>query len=153
MISSWDSYYIVFLSALLSLGIPMILAVISFVFFPRQRMRGSKQTKLAGGSKQNRTILGQRMNVRFFLAANAALVLITLALELIPCVTTLQSENREGLIKGLLSIVSIAGFAVLGLLYSVRKGDMGWLSTFNTADLSRDQRREHRDHSREKKTG
>ncbi len=80
----------------------------------------------------NQTILGQRMNVRFFLAANAALVLITLALELVPCVTTLQTENQEGLVKGLISIITIAGFAVLGLLYSVRKGDMGWISTFHS---------------------
>ncbi len=129
MTSSWDSYYVVFLSALLSLGIPGTLAVISVVFFPRERLKGSRALK-SPGTKPNRTILGQRINVRFFLAANAALVLVTLALALIPCTTTLQTENREGLIKGLLAIVTIAGFAVLGLLYSVRKGDMGWLSSF-----------------------
>ena len=77
--------------------------------------------------------MGQRINVRFFLAANAALILITLALMLLPCATTLQSENREGVVKGLISIITLAGFAALGLLYSVRKGDMGWLSSFQSS--------------------
>ncbi len=132
MISSWESYYIVFLSALLSLGIPAGLAVISYVFFPRSSW---KRGKLHRGheSKQNRMTMGQRINVRFFLAANAALILITLALMLLPCATTLQSENREGVVKGLISIITLAGFAALGLLYSVRKGDMGWLSSFQSS--------------------
>jgi NADH:ubiquinone oxidoreductase subunit 3 (subunit A) len=131
MNSSWDSYYVVFLSAILSLGIPATLAAISFVFFHKEKEKERKLFKVHG-AKPNRTILGQRINVRFFLAANAALILIVLALELVPCATTLQSDNREGLLKGLISIVSLAGFAVLGLLYSVRKGDMGWLSSFQT---------------------
>lgn len=128
MIGSWDSYYVVFLSAVISLGIPASLALISFVFFPRSQAKGVKLPKLQGG-RPNRTIIGDRINVRFFLAANAALILITLALELIPCATTLQTSNREGLYQGLVAIVTIASFAVLGLLYSIRKGDMGWLST------------------------
>jgi len=137
MASSWDSYYVVFLSAILSLCIPLLLGGGSFLCLLR---KGKKNRLVSGlhGGRPNQTILGQRMNVRFFLAANAALVLITLALELIPCVTTLQTENREGLIKGLISIITIAGFAVLGLLYSIRKGDMGWISTFHTEESKAD---------------
>lgn len=130
MASSWDTYYIVFLAAILSLGIPAGLALISFLFSPKNKVKSSTLGELPE-AKENRTILGQRIHVRFFVAANAALILITLALELIPCATTLQTENREGLLNGLVSIVTIAGFAVLGLLYSVRKGDMGWLSSMN----------------------
>lgn len=130
MASSWDNYYVVFLAAILSLGIPAGLALISFLFFPRNKAKPTTLCDLPE-VKENRTILGQRIHVRFFVAANAALILITLALELIPCATTLQTENREGLLSGLVSIVTIAGFAVLGLLYSVRKGDMGWLSSMN----------------------
>jgi hypothetical protein len=130
MMSSWDSYYIVFLSAILSLAVPGVLSLISFAFFPGLRLgkAGSRVKSLS--SPANRTILGQRVNVRFFLAANAALVLIALALELIPSATTLQTENKDGLFKGLIAIVSIATFSILGLLYSIRKGDMGWLSSF-----------------------
>jgi hypothetical protein len=132
MMSSWDSYYIVFLSALLSLSVPGVLALISFVFFPKGRRKSDAKTSRDLAPSSSKTILGQRVNVRFFLAANAALVLIALALELIPSATTLQTENREGLLKGLVAIVSIASFSVLGLLYSVRKGDMGWLSSYQS---------------------
>jgi NADH:ubiquinone oxidoreductase subunit 3 (subunit A) len=133
MPSSWDSYYIVFLSAILSLGIPGILALISYLFFQKSKPSFFKSSASASQEAgPNQTILGQRINVRFFLAANAALILITLGLELVPCATTIQTQNHEGLIKGLISIVTLAGFAVLGLLYSVRKGDMGWLSSLNT---------------------
>jgi len=128
MANSWDSYYVVFLSAILSLGIPMSLAVLSFLLFRRSRPNVPKPVEVSKFSS-HRSILGERINIRFFLASNAALVLIALALELIPCVVTLHSENREGLLKGLIAIITIAGFALLGLLYAVRKGDMGWLST------------------------
>ena len=131
MTSSWDFYYILFLSAILSLCIPASLAAISFIFFPKAERRPSVPQNLKG-EKSNQTILGQRINIRFFLAVNAALILITLALELIPCATTVQSQNKEDLMKGLVSIITLAGFAVLGLLYSVKTGDMGWLSSFNT---------------------
>ena len=71
------------------------------------------------------------MNARFFLAANAALVLITLAIAIVPLAGTLQPGNsRQSLVRGLVAIVSVAGFAALGLLYSARKGDLGWLSSF-----------------------
>jgi NADH:ubiquinone oxidoreductase subunit 3 (subunit A) len=55
---------------------------------------------------------------------------MALALELIPCAITLQGENQEGLLKGLIAILSLAIFSILGLLYAIRKGDMGWLSSF-----------------------
>jgi len=150
MTSSWDSYYIVFLSAILSLGIPAVLAIISLLLFPRNPLVSKtkwlqqlpdfngKNGKVGFGA--NRTVLGQRINIRFFLAANAALILITLALALIPCATTLKSENQAGLVKGLISIVTIAGFAVLGLLYSVRKGDMGWLSSYQKNSTNNEKR-------------
>ena len=129
MASSWDSYYIVFLSGALSLVIPAVLALISVLFFTRSKKKTKDQIKELLVSPK--TVLGQRINVRFFLAANAALILVTLALALVPCAVTLQSENRDGLISGLVSIVTLAGFAVLGLLYSIRKGDMCWLSSFH----------------------
>ncbi|MFZ9595158.1 MAG: hypothetical protein ACO3A2_03685 [Bdellovibrionia bacterium] len=135
MTSSWGSYYVVFLSAVLSLGIPLVLGVLSLAFIPRKKPQVAVSSELKKVAI-NQTVLGQRMNVRFFLAANAALVLITLALELIPCVMTLQTNHPEDLIKGLTAIVTIAGFTVLGLLYSVRKGDMAWLKTYHSDPLS-----------------
>lgn len=132
MTSSWDSYYVVFLSAILSLSIPMFLALISFIFFPKYRRVRKKGIPLDTSAK-NKTILGQRINVRFFIAANGALVLMALALELIPCAITLHQNHREGLLKGLIAVVSLSVFSILGLLYAIRKGDLGWLSSFHKA--------------------
>ncbi|MBI2711505.1 MAG: hypothetical protein HYX41_01400 [Bdellovibrio sp.] len=132
MSSSWDSYYIVFLSAVLSLGIPSVLALLSSAVFQKKRSAHLRQTPDLPAP--NQTVLGQKINVRFFLAANAALILFGLALELVPCATTLQAGNHEGLLRGLLAIVSVAGFSVLGLLYSVRKGDMSWVDSFQSME-------------------
>lgn len=135
MTSSWDSYYVVFLSAILSLGIPGLLALLSRLLF---RKKGHKTSHKKNGAETqglaNQTVLGQKINVRFFLAANAALILFALALELVPCATTLQAGNRDGLFRGLVAIVTIAGFSVLGLLYSIRKGDMSWVDSFQALE-------------------
>jgi NADH:ubiquinone oxidoreductase subunit 3 (subunit A) len=133
MTSSWDVYYIVFLSGILSLGIPAGLAIVSkMLSYHSIGVKPSQATKPT--CHANRTILGQRINVRFFLAVNAALVLITLVLALIPSATALQAQSADGLRVGLVSIVTISAFAALGLLYCVRKGDMGWLSSFKTTE-------------------
>jgi len=130
MPSSWDIYYVVFLSALLSLGIPAALGGISRLVTPKAQRRLKQPPQKVQAVQKNQTLLGQRINVRFFLAINAALVLITLALMLIPCVATLHSSDRSSILRGLISVVTIAGFAGLGLLYSARKGDMSWLGSF-----------------------
>ena len=137
MASSWDSYYVVFLSGVLSLGVPLMLALISFVFFPKNR--NTKQQSLPSKKSQSspQGKLNQSINVRFFLAANAALVLIALALELIPCAATIQSGSNEFLLKGLISVISLAGFAALGLTYAAKKGNMTWLPS-SYAENSKD---------------
>jgi hypothetical protein len=146
MPSGWDVYYIVFLSAVLALEIPAALAVVSYVVSPAgSKMKGRKQrplqgfnTVLADATEKNKTELGQKMNARFFLAINAALILIALMLSLVPCVGMLQpGTDHEGLLHGLIAIVSIAGFAGLGLLYSARKLDLGWLKTYTSGNERR----------------
>lgn len=137
MPSGWDVYYIVFLSAFLALGIPAALALISYLISPQVRGRKRRPDArhnaiLADSTEHNQTVLGQKINARFFLAANASLILITLMLILIPCVGMLQpGTDHEGLLRGLTAIVSIAGFAALGLLYSARKADLGWLRSYH----------------------
>lgn len=139
MPSGWGVYYVVFLSALLALGIPAVLALLSHLVSTR-RAGGSKPGADAVLSAQqpielDKSSLGRRMNTRFFLSANASLVLITLGLVLIPCAGILQPETgRAGILRGLIAIVSIAGVAALGLLYSARKGDLNWLNSFRGED-------------------
>lgn len=141
MPSGWDVYYVVFLSAVVALGIPAALALISMLVSPGGRARPAapkRENELPGASlpvheteSARESYLGRRINTRFFLSANAALILITLALILIPYVGTLRKDaDKPALVRGLISIVTIAGFSALGLLYSARKGDLDWLQSF-----------------------
>ena len=136
MPSGWDDYYVVFLSAVLALLVPLILGLLSVIFSSKRtfkpRSADSAAALSASISKDTRHPMShQRINTRFFLAANASLVLITLGLALIPCVGTLKSStDGMGLLRGLIAIVTIAGFAALGLLYSARKGDLSWLRSY-----------------------
>lgn len=134
MPSSWDVYYVVFLSALLALGVPAVLAVISFLVSSRPGGRPRPQAVRSDApgcaALSSRTLLGSRINARFFLGVNASLLLIALALALIPCAGTLRPENTDPVfLRSLIAIISLAAFAGLGLLYASRKGDLSWVSS------------------------
>ncbi len=127
MPSGWDVYYIVFLSAFLALLIPASLALASFLISSKYRGRKS----VLFGNSGAPSIPALKINTRFFLAINAALILLALGLALVPCVGILQSGiPRTELLRGLISIVSLACFSALGLLYSARKGDLSWLRSY-----------------------
>jgi hypothetical protein len=119
------------LSAVLSLAIPGILAEVSHIFFGAESKKDFGRKNALAAVSSHETVLGQRINVRFFLAVNAALVLFGLALTLVPCATTVRGKDHQELLNGLVAIVSVAGFSILGLLYSVRKGDMSWVDSFH----------------------
>jgi NADH:ubiquinone oxidoreductase subunit 3 (subunit A) len=137
--AGWDVYYVVFLSSVLALGIPLAIGALSSLLRKSAKPSFEVDHRKEAMSKARPDLIadaplpgsgsllpGARMNVRFFLAANAALVLITLSLILIPCVTAL----KETASRGLLAIVTIAGLSGLGLIYCWRKGDLSWLKTY-----------------------
>jgi hypothetical protein len=129
MPSSWDVYYVVFLSALLALGVPALLGLFSYLV-------STERGKSFPASKPIREVvssdlLRRKINARFFLGINAALILMAIALILIPCTGMLQQFNdRDSFLKCLVAIVSLAAFCGLGLLYSSRKGDLSWVQSF-----------------------
>lgn len=131
MPSSWNVYYVFFQSAVLALAIPAVLALISRMISPVAAKKRLRREVLDEVSDRNETLLGQRINARFFLGVNAALVLIALMLILIPFAGQLHgSMEPESTFRVLVAIVSIAGFAILGLLYSIRKSDLSWLTRY-----------------------
>jgi hypothetical protein len=136
MPSGWDVYYLVFLSAAMALLIPLGLGVISLIFFPQSRSKGRQLPSAdadAEAAKEAEThdSVGKRVNVRFFLGINAALVLIALVLGIIPSATAIHAGAERGeLMRSLFALISIAALASLGLLYSVVKGDLSWLKSF-----------------------
>ncbi len=139
MPSGWEVYYIVFLSAALALGIPGVLGMIArLVSRSSSRSEATSRSstlikthvQLQDALRKNPSHLGNRMNGRFFLAINAGLVLMALALILIPCVGMLQpGTSATDLLKGVGAIVSVAAFSALGLFYSTKKGDLSCLET------------------------
>lgn len=140
MPSSWNVYYVIFLSAVLALGIPASLALISSVVSPRAR-RGfwswkSGATRVLDESiRTNESVLGKKINARFFLGMNSALVLITFMLALIPCAGMIHAgSSKTGLLRAVVALVTVTAFAALGLLYSIRKGDLSWLRTYQKQD-------------------
>lgn len=132
MPSSWNVYYVIFLSALLAVGLPATLALVSRFVSEGDVKKHSEQEKNSEQvSNVNEPLLGRRINGRFFLGVNAALILITLILTIIPCVVQLQNlSNQNSIFRVMVAMITIAGFAAIGLLYSVKKGDLRWLESF-----------------------
>lgn len=135
MPSSWDVYYVVFLSALLALVIPLSLGAAAAAFTPRREKKSNKKPHALPSPNDHTIGLGQRINTRFFMGANAALLLIAMVLILIPCVATLSlAAGKAETLRGLLSVISIAAIIFLGLFYSSVKGDLSWLSSYRKDD-------------------
>jgi NADH:ubiquinone oxidoreductase subunit 3 (subunit A) len=128
--SGWNVYYIVFVAGALSLVVPALLALLSYLFSARRdpaALRSSLAHRARAAEESNPSAPEKRTNPRAFIALSSALVLFAMALLILPCVVTLSSSPALGLI----SIVSVCSFAGLGLLYGIRKGDLDWLLSFN----------------------
>lgn len=119
MPSGWGTYYLVVLSAVFALGIPIALRAISSLF--SSKGGGRKEETLAHSD----TTLGKSINTRFFLGANIALALISFTLLLIPVMSALGAGAL-----GIIAVLTLGTFISVALLYSARKGDLSWLETF-----------------------
>ena len=131
MPSGWDVYYIVFLSALLGLGIPLFVKaaalLLSLNVSPKSPAKKNEMPSVTSGITVNEhSQLGRRINIRFFLGVNASFILIAMGLVILPCIGTLHGKSARGLI----GIVSLAGFTAIGLFYASRKGDLTWSRVF-----------------------
>lgn len=135
MASGWETYYVLFLSAVFALTIPIAFWAISLAL--KYREEQSRHLELPGSDlkihRQPDTILGKRINTRFFLGATIALVLVTLGLFLVPYAGVLapgKEMAKEDRLRGLLGVLSIVFFAGIALLYAARKGDLDWLNSY-----------------------
>lgn len=137
MPSGWDVYYVVFLSALLALGLPLVLRMISF-FMARVSRRPAEvqleepqRAAVADGAIPP----GLRVNTRFFLGSNAALVLFTMMLALVPCVVVVKGGGVGVVVsRAVMGVVFLSSLASAGLIYAARKGDLNWLRSYRTPD-------------------
>lgn len=131
MSSSWNVYYVIFLSALLALAIPAMLMAVSRIASAKKSPKPLRIDVLGEVPRRDLTSLGSRMNTRVFLGVNAALALMCIFLVLIPCVGVIKSGSpSDEAVRALLVIISLAVIASLGLFYAAKKGDLSWLRSF-----------------------
>lgn len=125
MPSGWEVYHVILWSTALALLIPAGNFLVSRLFFKGKPFQPPRTDRIQ---------LGRRVNGRYFIAASSTLILMGLGILLIPCVVLLRTSHDAGgshlVFRSLVSILMISGLAGLGLLYSARKGDLGWLSTY-----------------------
>jgi NADH:ubiquinone oxidoreductase subunit 3 (subunit A) len=139
MTSGWGVYYVVFLAAVLGLMFPVFLALVSRLVRARERRRAEMEPagpflrapNVPRASATDLPTVGRRVNTRFFLGANVALTLITLAFILVPCIGALHVDSRETAGPAAVAgIVMVAVLSSVALLYASRKGDLDWLRSY-----------------------
>lgn len=129
----WEAYVLLLVSAFAALGLIALFQRVSILLW-----RGEPavpRTPPAEPSEPANTV--DRANVRYALPASIALALIGMAVALIPVVA-----SREGALQALFIILSFSILALVGLFYSVRKGDLSWLRTFHDQSRPRRGRKE-----------
>ena len=126
MTTGWEVYYLVFLTGIISLVLPLALGVFSFIL----TFKGKTKSGKAKVERPVKIYRDEKINTRFFLMINVASVLIALSLILIPISGVFQvgfADGSEDKRLWVLAVVSVAGFLALGLFYAARKGDLGWI--------------------------
>ncbi|MGK5089841.1 hypothetical protein WDW86_20000 [Bdellovibrionota bacterium FG-2] len=110
------------------------MAIFLFIIIPKKR----KFRRAQNAKKNNqarpvvRSLLGRRINVRFYLSANAALIFVTLSFGFVPCVGAIQKESeRMDVVAAIVSLCCLGVFSGVGLLYAIRKGDLSWLRSYH----------------------
>jgi NADH:ubiquinone oxidoreductase subunit 3 (subunit A) len=118
MLNQWEAFRLMTISGLLTTA-----CVILFIF-PMLRHKQNSLSDDPTKASNERTTLGSQINPRFFLGVNFSVIFVGMFLILLPCIGVLH------LTGSLIAILSLALLAVLGLLYSSKKGDLGWLESF-----------------------
>ncbi len=125
MASSWSVYYLIFLSGLLSLALPALLAMASRWVAPRKRAEDAPKpayTVTRNGG----------FNTRFLIGANVAVSLMGFLLLLVPIVGSWGGLAKERVVVAVACLLSVTLIAAVALLYASVKGDLGWIRTIDS---------------------
>ncbi|MEK7692010.1 MAG: hypothetical protein AAB425_13430 [Bdellovibrionota bacterium] len=117
-----------FLGALMALVVPVSLGLLS-------RLVSGKPDATTRQLHQNDSkAQPRRINVRYFLAVNAALVFLAVFFIAVPpVINVIKSESREELVRSVIAVVSVALFSGLGLFYGSRKGDLSRVRAYESS--------------------
>ena len=137
MSSRWDQYFLIVLSALVAVIFPLLLSFMSRLFSSRMKPGIIDRSSLFPPRTTQPKL--KKINLRFFTSVSLASVFLSLTLLLVPCVVTVRTliEHGESKEAGrvLLSIISVSGLLLLGVFYSVSKGDLNWIRTIRASHL------------------
>jgi len=134
----WSSYYLILISGLVALFLPVIGRFINIILILNQRLPvEEEENKTKKKVEVAQSLAECRINSRFFLGLSVSSLFITIGIVLIPVVVILKQALRSdvGLLENypVLALFSIVGFLLLAVLYSSRKGDLDWLRTYTKA--------------------
>lgn len=123
MLNQWEAFRLMTISGLLTT------ACVIFFIFPTLKQKSKTTSNGSQNVASNeKTTLGNQINPRFFLGVNFSVIFVGMFLVVLPCIGVLH------LTGSLVAILTLATLAVLGLLYSSKKGDLGWLESFVNKD-------------------
>lgn len=138
--NGWATYSSIFLAAGVALLLPLGLAAVSVIarWRPNKNLRSEVNTSKVGHRehaidlRESKVSAAQRMNTRYFLGVNVAMLVSIGLLVLIPLMS-FSREREVGAVEilfGALSILACLTWSGLGLAYATQKGDLDWLRSF-----------------------
>lgn len=135
--NSWGAYSVIFVAAGAAMLLPLGLEAVSALVRQGRSEKGKNSLKpSAHGEEPKAQAVTERMNTRYFLGINIAMLVSFGLLVLIPLMSFSREKaaNRSDLFFGVLGILATLFWAGLGLAYAVRKGDLDWLRHFSKED-------------------
>ncbi|MEK7397086.1 MAG: hypothetical protein AAB116_09130 [Candidatus Poribacteria bacterium] len=71
--------------------------------------------------------IGRKLNTRFFLVASTSVLFVSLALSVAPSVVVFRRNSKDDVaLAALIAILTSSIIMLLGLIHSLKKGDMDW---------------------------
>jgi NADH:ubiquinone oxidoreductase subunit 3 (subunit A) len=132
--NNWGAYSVIFLAAGAAMLLPLGLEAVSALVRQGrpEESKGALKPSLSG-DEQRLVSATERMNTRYFLGINIAMLVAFGLLVLIPLMSFSREKaaGRSDLFFGVLGILATLFWAGLSLAYAVRKGDLDWLRHYS----------------------
>lgn len=123
MPSSWPFYSFAIVAAMLGVLVPILIGAVV------RRLIAVRVKAPIASAPTERARIGARVNLRFFIGLSVAALVLCEIFLFLPVVAGFSAS--DGPFPGLWVLLSLLTFSVVGLFYSVRKGDLSWQKTLH----------------------
>jgi len=121
MPSSWPFYSFAIIAAMLGILVPIGVGALA------RRLIATRVIPASETIPVERSRIGTRVNLRFFIGLSVASLILCEIFLFLPVVAGFSTS--DGPFPGLWVLLTLLSFSVVGLFYSVRKGDLSWQKT------------------------